>query len=184
MKATEQLRQEHEAITAMLAVLEKICTMLESGQNVNAEHLERIVEFIRVFADRCHHGKEEDLLFPAMEKAGIPREGGPVAVMLSEHRLGREYVQKMSEAVGGYAGGDRKAARGIVENGRGYIALLTQHIMKENNVLFPMADMHLTDKQQAELEKGFETVEQEKIGAGQHEEFHVLLKNLREVYLA
>ena len=148
-----------------------------------APHLERIVEFIRVFADKCHHGKEEELLFSAMEEAGIPKEGGPIGVMLTEHDVGRGYVRGMSEAVAKYKAGDHQASSAIVGNARNYIALLTQHIDKEDNVLYPMADMHLSVEKQEELLKEFERVEHERIGVGKHEEYHKLLDHLTQVYL-
>lgn len=183
MKPTEQLKEEHQAIKLMLRISEKVCEKLESGEEVNPEHLEQIVGFIKVFADKCHHGKEEDLLFTAMEEAGIPRKGGPIGVMLTEHDMGRGYVRGMSEAVAKYKAGDRKASSAIVVNARNYIALLTQHIDKEDNILYPMADMHLSGERQKELLEEFERVEREKIGVGRHEEFHRLLDRLKEVYL-
>jgi hypothetical protein len=78
MKATEQLRNEHEGIKLMMHILWKLSGKLEAGEEVDPEHLEKIIEFFRIFADKCHHGKEEDLLFPVLEAAGIPREGGPI----------------------------------------------------------------------------------------------------------
>jgi len=182
MRPPEQLEEEHKAIKLMLRISEKVCEKLESGEEVNPEHLEQIVEFIKVFADKCHHGKEEDLLFTAMEEAGIPKKGGPIGVMLTEHDMGRGYVKAMSEAVAKYKGGDRKVSSAIVGNARNYIALLTQHIDKEDNILYPMADMHLSEERQKELLEEFERVEREKIGVGKHEEFHELLNHLREVY--
>jgi hemerythrin-like domain-containing protein len=183
MKPTEQLKEEHQAIKVMLRILEKVCQKLESGEEVNPEHLEQMVEFIKAFADKCHHGKEEDLLFIAMEEAGIPKESGPIGVMLTEHDMGRGYVRGMSEAVTQYKAGDRKASSAIVENARNYIALLTQHIDKEDHILYPMADMHLSEERQKELVEEFERVEREEIGVGKHQEFHQLLEHLREVYL-
>jgi hemerythrin-like domain-containing protein len=109
MRPTEQLKQEHQAIKLMLKILEEVCRRLESGTDANPEHLEKMVDFIRVFADRCHHGKEEVLLFPAMEQAGVPKEGGPIGVMLREHQMGRDYVQGMSDAADGYKRGDAGA---------------------------------------------------------------------------
>ncbi|MGO9565990.1 MAG: hemerythrin domain-containing protein [Desulfomonilaceae bacterium] len=183
MKATEQLRNEHEGIKIMMHILEKLSGKLEEGEDVDPEHLEKIIEFFRVFADKCHHGKEEDLLFPAMEAVAIPREGGPIGVMLLEHDKGRGYIQGMAEAVSKYRRGDRKAAPVIASNARNYIALLTQHIEKENAVLFPMADSHLSEEKQASMFEEFEKIEEEKIGVGKHEEFHQLLDNLSAVYL-
>ncbi|MDD5628053.1 MAG: hemerythrin domain-containing protein [Elusimicrobia bacterium] len=183
MKATEQLMAEHEGILLMLRVLDKLSGQIESGRKVDSKELEKILEFLRVFADKCHHGKEEDVLFPAMEKAGMPRDGGPIAVMLAEHNQGRAFIRGLAEAIGEYGQGDAKAGAGVVENGRGYIALLTQHINKENNILFPMADRLLGEKKQDELAEEFERIEVERIGLGKHEEFHGLLERLETAHL-
>ena len=183
MPPTEQLKEEHQGIQLMLTILDKVCLKLESKEKVDSEHLEQILEFIRIFADKCHHGKEEDLLFPEMEKSGIPKEGGPIGVMLLEHSNGREYVRGMSEAIAKYKGNEPDASPKFVENARSYIALLSQHINKENTVLFPMAERVLSQKQKEELLRGFERLEQERIGTGKHEEFHKLLHHLKEVYL-
>jgi hemerythrin-like domain-containing protein len=182
MKATEQLRNEHEGIKLMMHILGKLSGKLEAGEEVDPEHLEKIIEFFRVFADKCHHGKEEDLLFPALEAAGIPREGGPIGAMLLEHDKGRGYIKGMAGAVAKYKGGDPKAAPVIASNARNYIALLTEHIEKENTVLFPMADSHISAEKQESMFEEFEKIEVEKIGVGKHEEFHQLLDNLSAIY--
>ncbi len=183
MKATAQLIEEHEGILLMLRILNKVCDRLEAGALVSADHLASILEFLQVFADQCHHGKEEDLLFPAMEAAGVPRQGGPIGVMLHEHTLGRGYIRGMGEALASYQAGAPGAAASFAQHARHYIALLTQHIEKENNVLFPMADRHLPAAKQEELFEGFEAIERERIGVGKHEEFHELLGRLEGVYL-
>ena len=183
MTPTGQLQEEHQGITLMLKILEKVCAKMEAREKVDPDHLERIVEFFRVFADKCHHGKEEDLLFPEMEKAGIPRERGPIGVMLAEHTQGRAYVRGMGEAANRYKQGELRSGAEFVENARNYIALLTQHIQKENNILFPMGDRVLAKEKQEELVEDFENLEREKIGIGTHEEFHKLLYHLQEVYL-
>jgi len=184
MKPTEELVQEHNAIKRMLQILEAASRRIEAAERVDPEHLEQMVEFIRVFADRCHHGKEEDLLFGALEEAGIPREGGPIGVMLIEHEQGRKYVQGMAQAIAAYRAGDDSARSQIVENARGYVALLRQHIHKEDHILYPLADRHLSAAKQAELTEAFAQVEQERIGPGRHEAFHALLDQLESIYLA
>jgi len=167
----------------MLSILERVCQKLEAGESVDPQHLEQAVAFIKGFADRWHHGKEEDLLFPAMEEAGISGEGGPIGVMLVEHVEGRNYVKGMSEAIERYGAGDRQAWSEFVTNGRNYIALLQQHIFKEDNILYPMADMRLTEKRQEELSEQFEVVEREKLGIAKREELLGLLEHLSGVYL-
>jgi len=183
MTPTDQLKEEHQGILLMLRILAKVCAKLEAGERVDTDHLERIVEFFRVFADQCHHGKEEDLLFPEMERSGVPKERGPIGVMLAEHDQGRGYVRAMGQAAAPFKAGDAAAGAEFAQQARKYIDLLTRHIDKENNILFPMGDRVVAEKKQGELVKAFEKLEREKIGAGTHERFHQLLHDLEEVYL-
>jgi hemerythrin-like domain-containing protein len=183
MTPADQLREEHQGIILMLRILEKVASKLEAKESVDPTHLEQIVEFFRVFADKCHHGKEEDLLFPALEKAGIPKDQGPIGVLLAEHQQGRGYLRGMAEAVDRQKKGNPKALPAYAENARNYIALLTQHIKKENNVLFPMGEKVLSKEIQEELVEGFEKIETERIGPGTHEELHKLLGHLEKIYL-
>ena len=183
MTPSRQLKDEHEGILLMLQILDKISGKMEKKKKADLTHLEQIVDFFKIFADKCHHGKEEELLFPEMEKAGIPRDRGPIGVMLAEHVQGRSYVRAMGEAVEALKGGDQEAKGKFIENARNYIALLTQHIEKENNILFPMGDRVLGRDLQKELVEKFEVVEREKIGVGTHEKFHELLHQLKEIYL-
>lgn len=88
MKATEQLRNEHRGIEVMLDILAKVCGRLQAGGSVDPQHLAEILEFFTVFVDKCHHAKEEDLLFPAMEQAGIPGDTGQMGGLLGEHAGG------------------------------------------------------------------------------------------------
>lgn len=179
MKPTEQLKAEHEGIELMLRVLKII---MNKPEKINQEHFSKILEFLKIFVDKCHHAKEEDLLFPAMERAGVPNEGGPIGVMLAEHVQGRGYIKGMSEAFAEF-GKDNSALSSMVEKSRDYIDLLTRHIEKENNILFAMADKVLSKSTQDELETGFEKLESERIGLGKHEEFHGLLHQLDKIYL-
>jgi hemerythrin-like domain-containing protein len=183
MRPTEELVTEHNAIKRMLRVLEQVAQRLEAGAQVDVSDLEQMVDFIRGFADRCHHGKEEDLLFCAMEEAGISRQEGPIGMMLHEHAVGRNYVQGMAEGIASYKAGDAAAATRIAENARGYAALLTRHIFKEDNILYPIADRVLSPETQAELMEGFEQIERERVGPGKHEEYHALLDRLEATYL-
>jgi len=184
MKPTEILKEEHQLILTMLRVIDVVCTRLESGEKVKLEDCADMIDFIRNFADRCHHAKEEKLLFPAMEKAGIGRENGPIGVMLAEHTAGRNFVKGMDEALAEMKSGDSVATSKFFQDATSYINLLDGHIMKENNVLFVMADERLTANQQEELSLGFDRVEREEVGAGVHEKYHEMLHRLRDIYLA
>jgi hemerythrin-like domain-containing protein len=176
MRPTDDLKSEHEAVMVLLGILGKVSEGLESNGAVPQEHLDQMLDFLRGFVDKCHHGKEETALFPAMEAAGVLREGGPIGVMLAEHEMGRGFVRQMAAA-----GNDGAA---FARAGRGYVALLTQHIQKENNVLFPMADKVLTAETQQRLECEFETIEETVVGRGKHEQYHEMLHHLKEFYRA
>jgi len=182
MKATQQLKDEHQGIIVVFRILEKICDKLNADGALDTAHFEGILEFFKVFVDKCHHGKEEDLLFPAMEEAGIPRQG-PIAVMLSEHVMGRNYVKAINDAYSGYQAGNASASAGLIENAEGYISLMLAHIDKEDNVLYPMADSRFSKEKQEALYEGFEKIEIERIGIGKHEEFHGLIDKLSKIYL-
>lgn len=183
MRPTQILKDEHQAIKLMLRIAESACQRLTSGHAVPSTDLSDIVDFIKGFADRCHHAKEEDLLFPAMEESGVPRRGGPIGVMLAEHTQGREFVKNMGAAAEKLEKGDRQAASQFIENARNYVALLSQHIDKEDNVLYPIADQRLSAPAQERLEREFERVEKEILGPGKHEEYHALLEKLEKAYL-
>jgi len=159
MKPTEILKQEHRNIERMLNVMERAVARGIAGKAVQAQVFRDAIHFVQQYADRCHHGKEEDLLFAAMEQRGFSREAGPIAVMLFEHERGRYHIKSMNEAVERYAGGEKGAMSDIQTHALGFIGLLRQHIQKEDNVLFPMADHHLNQADIAQLEKEFAQVE-------------------------
>ena len=188
-KPTDILKSEHEVIEVSLEILEEICKKLEEEGNKSPdvkrsleEDIEKVLEFITTFADKCHHGKEEKHLFSAMEESGIPREGGPIGVMLYEHDVGRKLVASMKESLGKYKGGNPEEKIRFIKSAREYISLLRNHIDKENNVLFKLADEHIPEEKQREIVKGFEDVEKD-IGEGKHEELHKLIHELSKIYL-
>ena len=167
----------------MLNIMETICNDLENRKELNIDHYGKIIEFIKGFADKCHHGKEEDILFPELIDHGLSKEGGPIAVMLHEHQLGRDYIKAMSNSFEEFKGGNMAEINSIISNSRGYVELLRNHIEKENNILFMMADRVLNETEQSKIFDDFEKLEVEKIGAGKHEEYHNLLKELKGIYL-
>jgi hemerythrin-like domain-containing protein len=103
MNPIKDLKAEHQAVKMTLKILNNIIQKLEgTGRVVNPHHIEQLLEFFTVFVDKCHHGKEEELLFPALEQIGVSRDNGPVGVLLQEHRLGRTYVNGMKDAWSAY----------------------------------------------------------------------------------
>lgn len=182
MKALNDLKEEHGGIKVMLEILGKISDRLDSGKDVDPEHLEQILEFLKVFVDKCHHAKEEDHLFPALVKAGIAQEGGPIGVMLHEHDAGRDFIRGMAGALPGIRKKDPAAVKRFIAGARGYTDLLLAHIDKEDNILYPIAEVRLPASADRDLAAAFDKVEEERVGHGKHEEFHRMMDRLKEIY--
>ena len=178
-KAIADLLNEHEAILSALQILERMVGSEENAAPAAQKDILDFIGFLKEFADKCHHGKEEGLLFPAMIGAGVADRGGPIGAMMGDHDRGRKLIREMEDSVSTQP--DReKFARAAKE----YIALLQNHIQKENLVLFPMAERLLSEAQLANLYEGFEEHEEKVIGHGRHEELHAMLESLQKKYPA
>lgn len=180
MQATKTLIDEHRVVERVLAVLEKAAGRLESDRGVQADFFLSAADFIKGYADGSHHNKEEGLLFPAMEAAGIPRQGGPIGVMLAEHEEGRRLTRLMRAAAEKLAAGETAAKSEVIVNARAYTRLLHQHIAKEDQVLFPMADRVIQIPAQSSLEQEFERAVQAENTAGVHEKYLELVEQLEQ----
>ena len=179
MKAIKILMAEHRVIERVLTALEKAAQRLENCQ-MRAGFFIDAAEFIKGFADGCHHRKEEGILFVAMTAHGILQQGGPIGVMLAEHEQGRAFTRAMKAAAEKLASGDISARANVVQNALGYVNLLRQHIMKEDNILFPMADRLIPPDKQAKVTADFENIELEETGEGVHEKYLALAEVLEK----
>jgi hemerythrin-like domain-containing protein len=167
MKSVDRLVAEHDIIERGLDVLEKAVGRIESGQPIPDDFPQWAPDFFSQFADKCHHAKEEDLFFPLLKERGIPKEGGPIGVMLHEHDVGRDCVRRMREASEAADFDGAKFASAAKE----FISLLRQHIFKENNILFQMAGSVMSEEDDADMDGQFTQVEQEHDLAGMHERY-------------
>lgn len=174
MTPTDELKHEHQIILIALDGVEREMQRVQGGGPVPEERVGQMIDFIQNFADRCHHAKEENLLFTRMQDRGLPVNGGPIGAMLHEHEEGRRLVRAAAQALPNAGAGDAAAAAALASNLLAYVRLLRQHIDKEDNVLYPMADQILTAADQTELAAAFERVEAEEMGEGTHERYHQL----------
>lgn len=158
-KAFYILKHEHRVIERVMRAVEGVCFRLESGSRVPAEVLLEIADFIAVFADRYHHGKEETLLFPALVQQGIPREGGPLGVMEYEHQVERRLTADLRQAIELYQEGDVEGTQNFVVAARAYLRLLIGHIEKEDSILFRIADEILEDEEKDALAESFKQLD-------------------------
>jgi len=176
-KAIEDLVNKHEAILSSLQTLESMVVSIEKTSATSTDDVKNFPGFLKEFADKCHHGKEEGLLFPAMMNAGMPEKGGPIGMMLLEHVQGRELIQDMEKAVAPQVDEHK-----LVSSARAYIDLPHNRIQKENILLFPMTEKVLAEDQLNILYQGFEKHEENAIGHGRHKELHALPEILKTTY--
>jgi len=178
MKATEILMSEHRVIEKMLDTLDAAVVKLQQNKPVKPSFFLEAVDFIRNFADGFHHHKEEGVLFLSMIKNGMDKDSGPIGVMFQEHDLGRSYTLQIYEGALKLEKGNQSSLDTIVENATNYVTLLRQHIYKEDNILFPMADRVIPAAQHEQVLKDFERVEAEETGEDVHKKYLALAEKL------
>jgi hemerythrin-like domain-containing protein len=180
MKATDILSAEHRVIERVLTALDTAAGRLEHGQAVRPGFFLDAADFIKNFADGCHHRKEEGVLFKTMAAHGMADKTGPIAVMLHEHDQGRAFTRQMRKAAQELAAGNEAARGDVVRNAQGYVDLLRQHIAKEDGILFPMANQVIPPQQHDQVFEDFEHVERQETGEGIHEKYLALADALEK----
>jgi hemerythrin-like domain-containing protein len=176
-KAIDDLRHDHDAILSALQIMENMNRQITEGTEISRDDIAGFIGFLKEFIDKCHHGKEERILFPAMMKAGVPEKGGPIGMMLSEHTKGRQLIRDMETAMLSTPNYEQ-----FVKSAEDYSSLLKTHILKENNVLFQTAEKVLAGLQLDNIYDQFGEHEEKVIGQGRHEELHKMLKDLKKKY--
>ena len=175
--ATEVLKHEHQLVMLVIEAMEREADKIEATGKPDFDAVARMVDFTENFTDGCHHAKEEKSLFPRLRERNTGMQA-PTSVMLQQHETGRARIRAVGDALPAARQGDAEAARLVAENLRAYAAGLRDHIAKENEVLFPMADGVLTADDQNRLATEFERIESEEVGAGVHEKYHAMAREL------
>lgn len=157
---TQRLKQEHQLILRMLMLLERNTELTAAGSFRDYRFYLDGVDFIRNYADRFHHAKEEDILFEALIENGMPRANSPVAAMLMEHEQGRAFVRGLEEAATRALNGESDQEAAIVANAQGYLELLREHISKEDEILYPLAERVIPEEKRDGIVAGYERAEE------------------------
>lgn len=174
-KPTDILEEEHRVIEKIIRAMTVLIKNLEMDKAVAIDDLRNIAEFMGVFGDKCHHGKEEKELFPLLIQKGVPVQGCPIAILTHEHEMGRQLVKGLREATEAYEKKDASAKALLVKQLLGLTNLYPNHIWKEEYLLFPMTNKILDDSDQRALQAKFEIVEKE-IGPATHAKYEQIAK--------
>lgn len=161
MDAVDILINEHVYIKKVLAAIKRDCEQLVEGKNVDINFYRQIIDFVRNFADKYHHQKEENMLFNIMSEKNEALKTGAIQGMLLEHDLGRMYIRNLEDALNKYKNGDKRQKAYIVANAICYAMLLEGHIEKEDNAVYMTARRVLDKKTQEKLTEEYEKIEME-----------------------
>ncbi len=139
----------------------------------------RVLTYLTEYVDGCHNRKEEEQLFPLVEQRGIPRQGGPLAVMLQEHEQSRRLLAELEPLASEFAEGKTDDAAPVQRAFSEYSGLLKGHFWKENDILYPMAERAFSDEDGATVVQGIEAVEAS-VGPETRQKYYALAREIIE----
>ena len=177
---TEELREEHREIEVALTLFALICDQANKGTK-HIANFKLMVDFFLEFADKSHHREEEILLFPALIFAGVRKRTGLINELLQEHDIGRKYMREI-----GYLARQARFCMTNIDVARNYIkeysCLLREHIRKEDQILYPLAESILPLEHQQYLCEEFEHMERQ-LSPGVHAHYRDVIKKMNKEYI-
>jgi len=175
MQARAPLMIEHRLIERMISIIKNVLTQIESTKKVDPVFVDTAVDFIRTYADRTHHGKEEDILFRDLRKRALSAEDQRVMQeLIEEHVWGRRTTKALIEANTRYRKGDESALADIAKQLRTLVDFYPKHIEKEDKVFFPAYRAYLTDEEDQTMLAEFREFDRKMI----HEKYRLLVEGL------
>jgi hemerythrin-like domain-containing protein len=181
MTPTENLKNEHNDIKGLLNIMSKIAGNIKSNDVFYTSDVEDIIDFLKYFIEKSHHGKEE-VFYPALEYAGIPKEAESLSIILYEHALARNYLKDIDSCVVNCKIGNSFSGDMLAESMINYVQLIKNHMQKEEEIIFPFAEQELSYEKQVELAKEFELIEENIVHHDFHDHYHKLLEKLQNKY--
>lgn len=184
MESIKIMIEEHENIRRMLKVTRNISYRIMTKGDYEVSDFLRIIDFIRTYADKHHHGKEEDILFETMKKELEKlAQSGAITGMYIEHDMGRLYVLNLEKALKEFESGNDEARMDIIANAISYTNLLERHIEKENTALYKFAEKMLSDESKTFIDKESRKVEDLATYSGLQNKYITLVEELEDKYL-
>lgn len=184
MDGIKLMIEEHKIIARMLKVIRSACYDVMNGKEIDYNDFENMIDFVRNYADKYHHEKEERFLFNKMvDEIGGAAEKLVKFGMLVEHDMGRLYMMELEKAVNNVKAGDDEARLDVIANAISYTHLLLRHIDKEDNVAYPYAKRELSKETINKVNNECNAFEEKmKISCVKDKYFHIL-EMLEQKYL-
>lgn len=184
MESIRIMVEEHTNIRRMLKVIRQVTYRVMTLGEFDIEDITRIIDFVRVYADKHHHGKEEDILFETMNKE-IEKlaKSGAITGMYIEHDSGRLFMANLEKGVNSYKEGNDEARLDIIANAICYADLLDRHIEKENTAMYKFAENMLGDSSKSYIEDECGKIEEEASQSGLQEKYLGILEEMERKYL-
>ena len=179
MLPTEILEDEHRLIIRVVNALNVFAQNLEDGWEIEDEIFSELIEFMRVFAEKWHHAKEEDVLFPLLVARGVPETGCPLAHLIDEHQKSNSFVNELVKSMEALKKGDAEARYAVIKGLRNLSSYYTNHIWCEDNLLFPMANRFLTNEDQKAILQDFSRID-ERRGKTLHDHLERFARRIEE----
>jgi len=181
MEAVELMMQEHQYILRMLNVVRAACLKVYKREKFDYDKFAQMIDFVRNYADRHHHAKEEEIFFKEMQQE-IPLAKEPIQGMLIDHNNGRYFIQTLEAALAKAASGDDQANIDLLANAIGYTDLLTRHIEKEDKAIYIFGEKNLPDESKEIVEKKCGEVEKKAEENGLQAKYINLLIDLEKYF--
>jgi len=182
MLPTENLMHEHRTVIEILNIINIIAENIKQKKVFYPMDIEKIVDFLTGFWDKCHNEKEEKALYPELISSGVHIEDKSIDGISNEHSMGRIYIKEMSSSIVNCKMGNPFSGEKLADCLINYSNLLSNHIRKEEEVLFPIINQTLTDNKQREILRSFVKIEEETIGQQIPEKYYELMNYLKAKY--
>jgi len=174
---SELLMDDHQTTER---VFEAVANALKTAEGPSSQMVEAFTRYAVEYADACHNKKEEEHLFPLLERRGVPRDGGPLAVMLQEHEQSRELLAELEPAARRYAGGDTPGRAEFAAAFAQYSELLRNHYWKENDILYPMGRRVMSAADAQQVVAGIEAIETA-LGSDTRARYYALAEEIQKL---
>lgn len=166
---------EHRLIEQMLTVIQRSLEHAEQTQAIDPYFVDAAVDFIQVYADQTHHGKEEDILFRELQKKPLSNEDRLLMdELIEDHIFSRNTTKALVEANRRYRSGSDAAIAELKACLKTLVEFYPTHIRKEDDVFFPASRTYFSDQEDQAMLAGFWEFDRKMI----HEKYKAVVKEL------